>query len=522
MFQITIWSISPLLSALVAAGTYLRLRTKTRVPGMQALLTLLALVLFWSGCLFVESLFVAGAIKRLAVLAATVAINLVPVCWFAFAICYTRRQMRLSRLTLNLVCIVPLVTAVLACSNDWHHLVWTGQQLVTAEGYVGLRTEPGLWGQLQFVYSYGVSVVATSILAYALAQTTDELKPVLAVIAAPLMVAVANLSHVFSWHPSPWFDLTSLGLAAAALVLDRGVLRYGVLDTIPVLRDRVLEQLSEGVVVINATGAIVDINRAALRLLDLNRGELGNRQLASVLPNVVLGDLLQGGGDPLEVTLRGRTYDVSSSRLDPTDPAPDAVLVFRDVTKRRETEQELREAQRELERLAHTDPLTGLNNRRLFMQRLAEEVQRAERSDGCLSVLLFDLDYFKRVNDRHGHDVGDQVLQQVARAACEVKRMSDVAARIGGEEFALLLPETSQSGAMHVAQRLRAAIEAADTPDPEGRPITVTASIGVATLSCPSSNPLRILKLADSALYRAKRAGRNQVCRAGDGEFAGT
>ena len=159
------------------------------------------------------------------------------------------------------------------------------------------------------------------------------------------------------------------------------------------------------------------------------------------------------------------------------------VLVFRDVTTRRQTEQALRNAQLELERLAHTDSLTGLYNRRLFMQRLREEAERVNRHNGCLSILLFDLDHFKQVNDRFGHETGDRVLQSVARAANDVKRVSDITARIGGEEFALLLPETDREGAMRLAHRLRAAIESARTPDPAGDPVSVTASIGVATVS---------------------------------------
>jgi diguanylate cyclase (GGDEF)-like protein len=422
--------------------------------------------------------------------------------------------MHLSHLSLNALCFIPLISVGLAMTNEWHHLIWSSLESARAEGLAGPGTTYGTWYWVQLSFSAVLAVIATTILAYALAKTTARIKPVLAVVLAPVIVGGAHLFSISPLNPLPWFDLSSLGFAAAALMLDRGVLRYGILETIPVLRDRVLEKLTEGVILIDHGGMIIDINSAALGILDANRGQLSNAQLDEYLKDFALTELLHHGKETLEVTRRGRTYDVTGSVLDTTDPHSDVVLVFRDVTTRRQTEQALRNAQLELERQAHTDSLTGLYNRRLFMQRLREEAERVNRHNGCLSILLFDLDHFKQVNDRFGHEAGDRVLQSVARAANEVKRVSDIIARIGGEEFALLLPETDREGAMNLAHRLRAAIESAKTLDPAGAPVSVTASIGVATVSAHSDGPASALKLADAALYRAKNAGRNQVRRA--------
>jgi diguanylate cyclase (GGDEF)-like protein len=188
------------------------------------------------------------------------------------------------------------------------------------------------------------------------------------------------------------------------------------------------------------------------------------------------------------------------------------VLVFRDVTIRREDERRLRKMQKELERLAHTDALTGLYNRRIFMQRLEEEVERVRRHGKALSVLIFDLDFFKSINDTYGHDTGDIVLVAISRVTTEVKRMSDVAARLGGEEFALLLPETDQQGAVQLAQRLRTSIEKHIYLSTSGSPVKVTASIGVATATKAEQEVDKLLSLADKQLYRAKHNGRNRVC----------
>ena len=143
---------------------------------------------------------------------------------------------------------------------------------------------------------------------------------------------------------------------------------------------------------------------------------------------------------------------------------------------------------------------------------------RKDWNSSQIFVLLFDLDHFKLVNDTCGHDLGDQVLKRVADVTMDVKRITDVAARIGGEEFALLLPETDQRGAVQLAQRLRESVaaleikELQDAVDDTGRQPAVTTSVGVATVGARSDDIDNVLNYADEALYKAKNSGRNAVC----------
>ncbi len=515
MFQITIWSIPPLLAALVCVGAYLRARKMQRVPGMQALLALLAALLFWSGAQFFGTIFTVPSIQLLTAKLAYFGIVLTPVAWLFFAVGYTRRQMRLPRLALNLILVIPALTLILVMTNDWHQLIWTQVDYVRDQGVYGMVTQHGPWFYVHAFYSYGMLVVATTILAWSIGHTTGAWKPVVAVISAPIVVALCNLFYLSPYNPAPWFDLTTLGFAIAAMILDGGVLRYGVLETIPVVRDRVVEQLRDGVIVLNANGMVVDINESALQILRTSRAELADREITSFLTELSMEELTNAerpDGQGLTITLRGRSYDISASSLDQTDPNADVILVLRDITDRLKTEQDLLAAQEELVRLAHTDYLTGIHNRRFFMQRLSEEVERVRRHGSQLSVLLFDLDYFKNVNDQCGHAAGDQILKAVADVTVAVKRITDIAARIGGEEFALLLPETDQTGAVSTAQRLRQTIAKISLPETREKKIKVTASIGVATVSAVSQDLENVLNHADEALYKAKHSGRNAVC----------
>ena len=163
---------------------------------------------------------------------------------------------------------------------------------------------------------------------------------------------------------------------------------------------------------------------------------------------------------------------------------------------------------------AVTDELTGLSNPRRFRELLGKEVERSMRFGHPLSLLLIDIDDFKRVNDSHGHPQGDAVLQAVARVLGSEAREVDEPARYGGEEFALVLPETEARGAGELAERIRARVEGTRVPLRRGGAVSVTASVGVASTS--DGVPVdanRLFAAADQALYAAKRAGKNRTER---------
>lgn len=167
-------------------------------------------------------------------------------------------------------------------------------------------------------------------------------------------------------------------------------------------------------------------------------------------------------------------------------------------------------AREELKQLASTDPLTGLNNRRFIEPQLEGEVSRAKRHNSHFSVLLADLDHFKQVNDQYGHDIGDGVLREIALRISSQLRREDRAARWGGEEFLVLLPETEIEQAMIVAEKIRAVV--GEQPiKVDGFTIPLTISLGVAS-TAGDSDARTLVRRADQALYRAKQSGRNRAC----------
>jgi len=170
----------------------------------------------------------------------------------------------------------------------------------------------------------------------------------------------------------------------------------------------------------------------------------------------------------------------------------------------------------QVQRQALTDGLTGLSNHRRFVEVLAAEADRSRRFDQPVGLVLLDLDDFKAVNDTYGHQQGDEVLRSVAELMRSYSRDIDAPARYGGEELAVVLPQTDLDGAHQLAERLRAAISALEIPivGGSGR-MRVTASLGVASLPRSAADPERLIAAADAALYEAKAAGKNRTCRAG-------
>lgn len=177
-----------------------------------------------------------------------------------------------------------------------------------------------------------------------------------------------------------------------------------------------------------------------------------------------------------------------------------------DISTHKRLEQDLR-------LLATTDALTGLNNRRAFLDKAEALLEHCRRYRQACGALMIDIDHFKAVNDRHGHQIGDEALRATGLAIQSVLRDADVVGRLGGEEFAVLLPNAHLQGTLDTGERIRQAIAAITLPLPDGQTLHLTASLGVANFQPPTQTLVQLLAQADQALYSAKAKGRNRAVR---------
>lgn len=165
-----------------------------------------------------------------------------------------------------------------------------------------------------------------------------------------------------------------------------------------------------------------------------------------------------------------------------------------------------------LRKMAVYDDLTGLYNYRSFLTILISEIERVKRYNNPLSLLMLDIDHFKQINDTHGHLAGNKILKFLSSAIMEQGRAIDSVCRYGGEELAIILPNTSMDDAIHIAERLRSTVEKVFFEIGAEKPVHITVSIGVASVSGYTATENTLIRKADNALYEAKEKGRNRVC----------
>ncbi|HEX9022142.1 MAG TPA: diguanylate cyclase, partial [Nitrospirota bacterium] len=197
--------------------------------------------------------------------------------------------------------------------------------------------------------------------------------------------------------------------------------------------------------------------------------------------------------------------------LDEKGNVSHTIEYMRVVTDRKKSEDEKQRLIEELEHLSRTDGLTGLMNRRALTDSLAYEIDRADRYGSELSLVLCDIDSFKEINDNYGHDMGDRALQTISATLKTILRQTDIAGRHGGDEFMLILPETSVKGAENLAHKILEAVRGTELRARDGRPVRLSMSIGVSNLEAGIDTTDSFIKRTDDAMYASKQGGRNRI-----------
>lgn len=270
-------------------------------------------------------------------------------------------------------------------------------------------------------------------------------------------------------------------------------------------------------VTINNDGRITDVNAATVEATGVARELLLGNNFSNYFTDPAkayagyMEAFATGSVRNLPLTMRhasGKLTNVlynASVYRDGQGGMVGVLAVTRDITER--------ENAREAEELARHDGLTDLFNQRAFFELLREETSRAQRFKHSVSLLMLDIDHFKHVNDTYGHPVGDLVLKGLSDLLKKQARVVDRVCRYGGEEFMVILPETEAAAAMQIAERLRAEVEYRPFGMGGGKVVNITVSIGVSTYPQQADTPEAIVRASDTALYDAKRAGRNRVSR---------
>lgn len=426
-----------------------------------------------------------------------------PMAWFIFTLRYTRRDAWLNKRSLAALALIPSASLVFAFTDRWHGLIWQSASY-TNSPFPQLLIEHGLWFRFVLVpYTYGLFALGVFVLltSFLLDSSLYRRQTGLTLISAgfPLMASVLYLlsdTLLYGLDPTPY------GFAACVALNTYGLFRKDQLAVTPVSYREVFLNTPNSVLLVNQDQAIIDINPAALNELQLDAKNVLGKAFGNFYPD--FSPLLNSNSDTqhnhtleLEQETSTRHTELKISPIFNSNSRTGQVIIMRDVTLEREQ-------QAKLELFAYRDSLTGIANRHQLKLEAERAFSLANRYGVHMSMLYIDLDKFKLINDQYGHEMGDEVLVYVAKCLRQTMRENDVVARIGGDEFAVLLYEAGLSETHEARERLEEHLAKPFTLNQHS--FSVNASVGFALYPQHGQDLSTLLRHADAAMYQVKRA----------------
>jgi len=429
--------------------------------------------------------------------------------WLLFALRFSGHRSP-SLLALAALFLEPVAVLVALLNPRLFSSFYSGLGTKAADGMVVFTATRGplFWTHL-IITSAMLAAGAVVLIDHARRSSIAHRGNAMIAVAGSLVPWIANIFYVAGITPGG-ADLGPYAVAVSGILFAWALFSRNLLDVVSVARERVLETMGDGVLVADGLGAVVDCNPAARRFLGIEDPKPASAARLFDDPRFAdLAALVAAGQGERELLGMGPEHDLEV-RAHAFPVADDAgrlmgiAIVLSDVTQTSALLNRLRLQ-------ASLDGLTGAMNRRRFTELATRDIDLARRSLRSVALVMIDLDRFKDVNDRFGHAAGDEVLKAVVTRCQVTLRTTDLFCRFGGEEFALLLPNTDATAAQLVAERLRALISTEPVAW-EGGQIRTTASFGLfASIPAEGEDLDLFLRTADAALYEAKTAGRDRV-----------
>lgn len=415
------------------------------------------------------------------------------------------------------------VLAVVALTNVWHG------QFAEFEAHVQGQPNhmlddltPGIG--MGIMHAFSLVFVASAMILSLVQFLRARLRPAQVLLAVVLpCLALWSFTSTERWSLLEKAGVSGFILTTSILLLvaNYALMRNHFLEIRVLTRSKLIQLLPDAVLLLSSSGRILDANPALAALVQQPLEKLIDGNIGDHLPQVEASLINQDDGTfELDLSTQGAPlhFQGSVASAETSSSGRQRLIVLRDVTELQliqsallERDRELREANTALVELSVTDPLTGLRNRRSFLNSVEHAVALCKRNGRQFAVLAIDIDHFKAVNDQHGHDVGDKALCHIAKVLERECRSTDFLSRYGGEEFVVLLGDLVSEEVEPAAERFRVAVEQDPLQLSTGEYLPITVSIGGAAYD-GSMSVEDLLKRADGALYRAKNSGRNRTC----------
>lgn len=424
--------------------------------------------------------------------------------WLTVALVYTRRLDPHRYLKLLIIFLVPVITFLFRFTNAFHHLYFVSFELRRYGELTLLIKEKGIWYYVQSLHS-GSSIILSLLLfiLYFVQSKNSEPEKTTYLICTSLFSCMGLLLNITGIGGLK-IDYMVLCLPVAMVFIVMAIFRNDFLEVRILAREHVFEKNQEGIVLLNPNGYILDYNEAAIAIFQSQNITLSKKPLDAVFsPELTkLMKVSETQTWKIESSSGIQYYEVST-----TDIMQKGVVLGRIKTIRDTTEIQLRTNHLKLQ--ATIDELSGLLNRREFMNLCQSHLNRIPEDGSIFCLLMLDIDYFKNINDSFGHMAGDAVISALGRLLRQNFRTTDLVGRLGGEEFAVFLTAINLQQAYAKAEQLRKTVEKMKLICEE-QPIRTTVSIGIAAAGSMESIS-RLMSHADKALYASKNGGRNMT-----------
>ena len=436
-------------------------------------------------------------------------INILPLAWLMLIFYYTGRPRWVIR-KLPILGLIPFVAMLGIWSNPYHHLFRVSPSLeIISQSFSVLNNDYGIF-MYAFLAPYDTvffTIVLVSLVQFWL-ESTEFYRPqgVILLVCLLLPLLVSSL-YLLGITPIPYFNFTPIAFSFSGLLISWNIFSFRFLDIAPFAKDVVFKTIQVGIIVLDKEGRIIDLNSAAEEIVGRFSVHKVGIPIIKIFP--IFKPLINLPSDEqteivLEENEGKEYYDTRISLvLDKKKHILGRVITLNNISERVKLYKQVKEA-------SMRDSLTGVSNRRAFLERGENEIARTLRHKKHLSVIMIDIDNFKSINDKMGHQYGDKVLITIAGLCRQQTRVTDEIARYGGDEFVILLPETSAEDAFNLAERICSDVALTKYVTESGQICPIRISLGVTEFNGKGTLG-SLLHQADQALYEAKDAGKSQV-----------
>ena len=416
---------------------------------------------------------------------------------------------KLTRKRIIALLIIPCLTLLINVTNESHHIFYRIYDIHSVLGAPYSEIEYGVWFIVHNIFIFSCMFAAFLLLLSRWKETISVYRPQLFALICGQLLPIVTAFLLFIGMTPSGIDPVPMVIWFSSVLYLWSITSSRMLSIMPVAKETIFNSMNDGVIVLNDSYQLIEYNYACKNMFTaLDRSTLGQPfdQVWYKLTEQSFPVQLDTISDKLNVTIHQANYiyQLRISMLQQSNNNSGLLIIFTDIT-------ELHTLQQKLEHQAYYDELTQIYNRRAFFQQSEQSLMKVKDNLSPFTVILFDIDFFKKVNDTYGHQTGDQILVHIAQI-CKVELGEHMLfARYGGEEFVLALTGYTLVEGENFANHLRLCIEQKPLVENE-RFVSVTSSFGVsATTGATEETIYQLLQKADEALYAAKRAGRNQV-----------